>query len=286
MSTISIETIGPDQARKYLDEVRDPDGKFRNRSIRELRVSIYARAMTTPGEYDPNLPLIAFDGEDRLVGGFHTLLAVERSETTWDFRVAREVAENLIPALNDSRSGSAADDLRRLGYGSQSLRAAVARMLLDFDKGRYFFSTTKLYSVYEISARAVAETRMDEAIDAASALSRALGVNKTISATAFIALCDHLGETETREMFGKLVDGTGLDPADPVKALRTFLERSLVSRTEGRRSSGGNRVWCAFLEASRLVHEGSTARSLRIPLDVKHRDVTGFVWWLDEPVAV
>lgn len=292
------EKIGPEEAARYLDSARtrDEEGNvvggmysFANRRIERRRVDIYARKMATGhvdsgGQYDPDLPLIAFDEEDKLCGGFHNLLAVIKSGTTWEFsRVKRGVKQHMRPALNESRSGTSRDALMEVWGWSPSYAgtgAAVARLLLNFESGSYGMYTSKVQATDEVAKRADQDRELiEEAINAANQLYSRFRVNRNIAATAFTVFALHMGAEKTRDLFTKLATGIGIKADEPAAWLQNKLERL---RPDDRRMGGGpvpNRIWVAFLIAGEAAARGRAVARVTLPRTPDARQVREFVWW-------
>lgn len=289
--SLVIQRIGPLEAEKFLTAVRGPNGPydFRNRRIEPRRVAQYARSMSS-GQYDADIPLIALDTHGLLVGGFHTLLAVIESGTSWRFRVKKNLSEDLIPALNDSRSGTGSDELQRRGWrmGESQLGGAVGRLLLNFESPslgdrRYSMQTTKMWSSFEIAERANKERDLiKESYAVGWQMYDRLHVNRTITGISYVKFTHEMGAVKTKDMFTKLIQGINLQEGEPVTWLRDKLERIQYETHRNRRiaHASSNRVWSAFLIASDAIAHNEPVKYTRIPTNPDGKTIREkFIWW-------
>jgi hypothetical protein len=286
----SYESYTPARAEEVLNQVRRPGRRsdFTNRRIEPRRVQILARQMST-GKYHSFVPRIAFGEDGKLVDGYHTMLAIIESGTTWELRTQWGVPPEAISAYNESRSGTGADELRRIGVQNHQIVGAVAKLLLNFDCPipRYSMHTAKNWTSAEVREKAEENLAViQEAVEAAQVLYPRLHVNRTIAATAYAVFYSQIGPEETRKFFHRLTTGEMLPKGDPVYWLRSKLEKMRPDRTEGLRmaGAGSNRTWIAFLIAGEALLEDKSLSNRYIPRNPGEETVRKYIFW-DYPGA-
>jgi hypothetical protein len=102
--TIAYEDISPALAKIYLDLNRS------NRTIRQMRVNLYARKMTD-GRWRLTHQGIAFGADGELYDGQHRLLAVIQSGKTVRMLVIRGLPREAREEIDTGKTRSAADNL-------------------------------------------------------------------------------------------------------------------------------------------------------------------------------
>lgn len=271
MITETHETFGPQEAESAIDSARAPDGSLKNRRIDPRRVSNLARQMHE-GRYFQEIPTIAFNEAKVLVGGFHTLHAIIRSGTTWQFRTLHGVPEVAVPSFGEQRAGTAVDELRRRGHTNYTVKAAITNAIMNFEQGRPTMFTGKFYTAAEIADRAENIPLMETAVRYAQALySSMLHVNRPASGVAFLLLHDYLGEEAAVNFFDKVSTGLDIQYHTPELALRSFLEREYLrgkKPTSTGRQFANNRILYGFLRAGRGILQGEEMNVVHVPTRV------------------
>lgn len=271
--TQSTETFGPKEAMAALSTARYPDGTFKNRKIDPRRVNNLSREMSTPGNYFPQLPTIAYGVDNTLKGGFHTLHAIVDSGTTWELRVLRGLPEEATPSLNEQRSGNASDELRRRGVSDYNQKAAIITAWLNFVHGRPTMFTGKHYTAREIADVAEATPQLIGAVTYGGMLYRTImRPNKTATGVSYLLMAEYIGEDPTQQFFSEVVNGVDLKAGTPEAAVRHFLEVQAI-RLHRRANStirqfANNRLVYGFLRACKSIVNEEPLREIHAPTKV------------------
>lgn len=134
--TVSVEAIGPAQAREYLA------ANHGNRPIREKHVTKLVRDMTA-GRWTASNDAISFASDGTLINGQHRLAAIERSGLAFDMLVVRNMPKIAQGAMDTQSSRTAGDALTLSGVvGSHGNSvAAAARILILIESARIYSSS-------------------------------------------------------------------------------------------------------------------------------------------------
>lgn len=124
------ELISPEKAKYYL-------GDRYNRKVRKAYVRRLARAMSE-GRWKLIDDPIKFNGNGKLVGGQHRLLAVIESGTSQEFWVKKEVEDFDIMVEGSNTPWSAADVLDMKLFPQPSLYSKSAMVILRWQRNIFF----------------------------------------------------------------------------------------------------------------------------------------------------
>lgn len=130
---ITIETITPEKALEYLEKAATAG--IRNRSVSDARVAMLADAIRK-GEWKVTHQGLAFDQDGRLVDGQHRLWGCYEAKKPIQIVVTRGVASADMTLIDRGRSRSLGDVLTIDGEKKGAKKAAIARMLGAFLKGK------------------------------------------------------------------------------------------------------------------------------------------------------
>lgn len=120
--SMSLETITPEVAKRYLL------ANTRNRKLGRNRVLFYA-SMMRDGHWKLTHQGIGFDDVGSLIDGQHRLEAVVLSGCTVQMWVARGLAEESKPHIDDGKPRSDADIITMSGYEITKNEVAVAKAM-------------------------------------------------------------------------------------------------------------------------------------------------------------
>jgi hypothetical protein len=122
---VTIERIGPDKAREYLER------NTKNRRLNERHMKRLCDAMSA-GEWWMNGEPIIFGSDGNLLNGQHRLTATIQSGAYSDFMVVRNVDEDAFRTIDGGRIRTTGDVLTIEGEKNANQVAAAIQALVSF----------------------------------------------------------------------------------------------------------------------------------------------------------
>lgn len=241
--TMTVEDIGPELARKYLDTVtieKGEDGRRGQRRASAATIRGYADKMSR-GEWVRIHSPIAF-ADDHLVDGQQRMAAVELSGTTQSFWVARGFTRAIFPKTDKGRNRTANDTFFVEGEDNGAQLVPVMRytFLMDHVPQKKWpdtrVSDEQLLQTLEVATQRFQrgegpDPRGSVKWHRASRTSRAQG--SAISTAHFlISRANYDIQEGVESFFDVLRFGDGLVPGDPLRALRLWLAAAPERRTK------------------------------------------------------
>lgn len=217
MSTLTIETITPDEAQKMLDL------NTNNRPIRQVRVHLYASEMKADRWLLTGEPII-FNGTN-LINGQHRLAACVYAGVPFTTAVFRGAADEVYQVIDSGLARTAGDVLKHEGIPHYNATASAARLVLGYNANVLHDSQ----SWTQVSSRPLI---LDEVTQHAAAYEHAAhrawqarqdGYNVGSFIAITILLSRLIGQDETVEWMDGAVSGVGLESGDPRLALRRWI---------------------------------------------------------------
>jgi len=127
-ATVSIETISVEQAKIMLEDIIEGQ-----RKLRETAISRLAEEMRM-GRFMLSSDAVLLIKE-KLANGQHRLAAVVQSGLSQQFLVMRTRNENLFEILDCGVPRNVADVLAYNGFDYPKYKAAIAKLIISYDKG-------------------------------------------------------------------------------------------------------------------------------------------------------
>jgi hypothetical protein len=244
--THAIVAVGPATATRWLE------GNTHNRPVRDAHVDALARDMRA-GRWRMTGDSIKFSQDGTLLDGQHRLWAVVVADCTVPLLVVRGLHPDAQDYVDIGTRRSVADALHLEGRTSTRETAALARACLMYlEPGR-----TPTHGEVLEYARKHAEALAQATYWLAPAKRGGLRGGSVYPLAAYVLA--QVDEEAAETFMRALVTGVGLEPGDPVLALRNrFL------RTPPRGGNGGShlrvnlayfvRAWNAFRDGRKLSH--------------------------------
>lgn len=214
---ITTEVIGPDEARKILDE-----HNAQNRTVKRKTVVQYTRSMKAD-EWEFVGDPIRFDRSGELLDGQHRLLAVVASGCPQTFVIVRNLEPDTQRYMDAGVKRSAADQLKIEGMAHPRDSAQIASLVMHWKGDDLPYMNIK-YSTFEVVE--FAECNIDGIESAAMharTLYHATRATKAISGAAHFMAAEASNATTANEFFNLLITGAGLATGSPVLLLRNKL---------------------------------------------------------------
>lgn len=126
---VSIKKIGPEEAKKILEE-RNP---YNYRSINMGTVEIYAKDMEN-GNWMENGEPIMFDINGNLINGQHRIMAIIRSGTEQWFVIVEELDPSSASTIDIGRKRSIEQYLKWADKGYKTGATGIVQQVMVFDK--------------------------------------------------------------------------------------------------------------------------------------------------------
>lgn len=214
---VSVETVTPDDARRYLELNENP------RKIRPAKVRLYARDMTS-GSWEVGTSSIKFDVQGRLRDGQHRLTACVEADRDFTTVVFRNVTDAAVDNTDRGMVRAWADVLAGRGYANaHHLQAAVT---VGWRWDRNGWSGRLQPSVTELDEWLGDNSALPEHVTTASLLGHKLGARRS-SVAAFMNRAATIDPDELERFVEALRSGTGLEATNPAFRLR---ERWMLNR--------------------------------------------------------
>jgi hypothetical protein len=223
---VELVQVTPQLASEWLG--RNAENQ---RLRRDGRVDQYARDMAT-GHWPITGDTIKVTADNRLIDGQHRLAAVMQAEVTVPMLIAYGVDPAVMPVLDTGAARTFADTLRVQsgGLGNRTLVAALARRIVQWERGNYLGQTgtgNEAPTHSEMLGRYEKEPTVFAAAAArGSDVSKAGLGQGTASGTAFF-LFTGIDSERGHQFFDQYIIGTNLDTqTHPILALRNRITRS------------------------------------------------------------
>jgi len=128
---VSVERIGPEQARVYLrSNIR------KNRKLTDLHLCFLAEQMKL-GKWYSNGDSIRFDSDGCLIDGQHRLNAIIKSKTTQEFVVVRDLSEEAFVTIDTgTKVRSIADHLSIIGVNYSIAVGSALALMAQYENNR------------------------------------------------------------------------------------------------------------------------------------------------------
>lgn len=214
---IEVIRVTPTLAEEWLTK------NLHNRRLTNGVAEAYGQAMAR-GEWKLNTESIKFAPDGTLMDGQHRLWGVVLSETAIDSYVVFNFDPALQVTLDKGRRRSLADELRLRGHTDPSNLASILTSKWRWDNNE-FRNYRKAPSV----PQALAVLDVEPHIVEAPAYTRALRQRGFRFSSGTVGTIYHeamtFDEDSATAFFDRLLEGTGLQPGDPIYALRRWLER-------------------------------------------------------------
>jgi hypothetical protein len=258
------EDITPARAQEYLD------ASSGNRTIRQFKVDLFAEDMANGRWTEKGSDLIRFDTSGALRDGHHRLLACVKSGRPFPAFVLRDCTDDDIINVDTGTSRSAADAVRLDGYANANDLAVALRLLLGLRNhpGRSFAS--RRYQNREVVAMLESDPGIVEYVPGSVEISRGVPSVTTGTVIALRYLFAKVDGEDSERFFDILSKGYGLEPGDPVLALRNILMNNATSSRKRRREEIIALIIIAFNkwrdgERSQILRWGSNQEFPTLP---------------------
>ena len=126
----TVELITPDKAERYLSH------NDSNRNVKEDHVNFLASEMKL-GKWKFTAEPIKIGEDGRLLDGQHRLLAIVKSNKSFEFLVVKNLDNEIFDVLDTGFNRSAADVVGIAGFGNPNQKSATAKFIISFEKGLF-----------------------------------------------------------------------------------------------------------------------------------------------------
>lgn len=250
---VGIEFVTPETAEEWLGR------NERNRHLRASRVVGLARAMSL-GLWEFNGAAIRFDTKGRLLDGQHRLHAVAESRVPIWVVVVRGLDPEVQNTVDVRARRTVSDQLQRDGLDDAKRRAAVARLLIEWECRSEGAKTLERRATdAEVNARARSEEVA--AATAAARRYRRLPISPALAALLW-HLCEKAAPGCADAFFSAVVDGETQPEGSPQRSLWKRLWANDAQPTREAQIAYFWRAWSAF----------RTGRSLSVLLPAELRE--------------
>ncbi|MEV6524955.1 hypothetical protein AB0M43_23660 [Longispora sp. NPDC051575] len=210
-----IITVTPEVADTWLAN------NGHNRNVRQGRVDAYARDMAA-GQWTFNGDPIRFATDGWLADGQHRLLALIAANVTLPFLVIWGLEATAQDTMDIGAHRSMGDSLALSGESNANTLAAIARRVIAYDQGRRNAGAVAPTHP-EMAAYLARHPELRLAVDMAIRARKAIPAPPSSIAAAY-HMCARVDVKRADFFFGdQVIDGLGLAPGDPARALRTRL---------------------------------------------------------------
>lgn len=221
-----IETIGPKEANKYLE-----DNAF-NRPFRVRHMMTLARQMSA-GLWRNTVEPIILDWNGRLQDGQHRLKAVIHAEKNINFYVIKGADPEAFVVMDTGAKRSHNDALYIAGFPQPKAYGALADRLIRWDRMIYFGSP---YAAMAPTNEEVVEFCEKHKKELAATVNFYMGLRSKVTklmAGGIFQLCYHLtaqkNEHQAEDFFTKLVTGSNMNVAK-YQSLSLLRNRLLINK--------------------------------------------------------
>lgn len=241
--TITIETITPEIAAKYLADneyLADNDG---NRKVRKQRVEFYRRQMVA-GHWRITGDPIRFNGS-HLLDGQHRLHACIKAEVPFTTVVVRGLDPDAMHIIDTGLGRTPGNVFEMEGITNANKAAALVRQVIAYDYDHLFNTSEKSL----ITRDQLLEFYVEHADEVQASVRRADQVQRHLTGPgagwgALDFILRSVQADLADEFMEAMVTGAGLEKGDPRLALRNYIAQ---------KSTRGN------VRAEVLIAQGITA---------------------------
>ncbi len=214
--TVTIERIGPDEAKRYLES------NAGNRGQKEGKIRTYTSDMEA-GRWLLNGESIKFSSDGRLKDGQNRLMAIIRSGATIDTVVVRGLLSAAQVTMDTGAPRRLNDVLQMRGERNVNSLATVVRAIANFAYFGAPFTTGHAAAPSQQQYLAILDKYPDLRDATTFGAGRNVeGLSRSNVATLYW-LFKHVDVDDARRFFDLLVHGEGLFKGDPVHTLRERL---------------------------------------------------------------
>lgn len=251
--TITIETITPAMAARWLDE----EVNSRNRNLNAKKVTQYARDMEE-GRWEFNNDAICFDKAGVLLNGQHRLSACVMSGKSFKAVVIRNMAEKAQDVMDQHMVRNVSGILQIGGHMRTSRLAGALRALINIKYASEAFNHYRPTASEQV-ALLKKHPLLEESVAYVDKTSR--GISSSLLAAIHYVAKHILKEPDKADAFVQVfASGVPAYPSDPAHALR---ENALRHADRKTRKSGPLafysliRAWNLFRDDERIMRWNS-----------------------------
>lgn len=255
--TLSVETITPEVAARWLSEHHDD-----NRPSRKTHVTSLARAMRN-GEWMLNGEAIVFDWNGMIRNGQHRLKACVECGLSFETVVVRGVDPAAFATMDGGAKRTVADHLAVMGKANAKPLGHAVSELRRWERG-------------DIGATS-APDKMVTGVEAVEALERYPGIEnsvlvgmrlRSIMSEGLAAFFHYVFSLKDQELanhfFTQLADGTGLSKTQAVYHLR---ERLIAVKTDRTKHLTPRHLKALVIKAWNATREDRPVKTLKFSPD-------------------
>jgi hypothetical protein len=246
----TIQRIGPKEAEALLST------SARNRKLRLHSVKQMARAMAQ-GDWRKNGEAIKLDEAGRLLDGQHRLRAIILAGVTLDLLVIKGLDADAQEFMDMGSRRTMADLLILRKERNTHLLAATLGALFRIRTGSLrSLDPGDRPTHQELVALLECEPRIRDFLQGGRSVADRVGVSASLASALWYEF-SRADAALADEFFGRLINGQGLEPGDPIFALRRFLERERHSaRSLSRYRLAGMviKAWNVWYQGGRIYN--------------------------------
>lgn len=251
---VSVETITPDLARKYLG------GNTSNRPLRPGVVERYAEAISK-GDWELNGETIKFSTDGILLDGQHRLEAIVKSGKSIQTHIVRDLPPEVYDTIDTGAARKPRDTLSVDGEANATILAVACRLLYMHEQLGSVNVQSKMVNL--ITTRDIVETlsRHPGMRQSVSAICGNKGLRPYISAqpAAFLHyVFRQIDQTQADLFFDYFGKGANLDAESPLLHLRN----RLLTMKADNRAYRAEKI-ALIIKAWNLYRKKRPTRSLR-----------------------
>lgn len=221
--TIEIIEVGPELAKKWLDE-----NNIHNRGKRDGRTAAYARDMTA-GEWDFNGDAVRFSIDNVVLDGQHRLEAIAASGTTQMLLVVDGLPAATQDTMDSGAPRTLADVLDLRNEEHASMLAPVVRRLTLFERaitGGGNWQPTKREMLNFVERNPGVRRAAEVAYLAKHAR---LPIASSVVGAAYFLAAERSTEDAEAFFVEKLINSVGLSEGEPALTLQRRLKNEMVA---------------------------------------------------------
>ena len=254
--SLELMLMTPERAQALLDTMHP------NRTAKKRFVEVLVRDMLS-GNWRITGDTIKVDSMGRLVDGQHRLMAVVQSGLAVEMAVAYGVTlDDALMAVDAGVKRSASDMLSMHGFSHANNLASVTRNVIAYRMGRPFDSSI-MVSNSEILERAEQDTEgLTEAVRIGGRVHTSLSASLSVTGT-IAYLAGNLDREDRDDFFEALITGVGLSENDPIRALRSRLEKDAAKRGQANPRMSRKYLAALTIKSWNMYRTGSEVSNLR-----------------------
>lgn len=216
-----IVKITPKMAAEWLEQYNTHNRDLRQHTVDQISAAIKR------GEWRLNNDAITFDSTGRLANGQHRLWAIVDSDTAVECMVLRGVDDDAQLTMDRGGKRNLRDHLKMSGESNWTILAAAINIKWRQENG--LERTTSTPTGAQALATFKKHSKLRNAVGPATRIVRKFKVSP-----AAVTVCYYdfaaIDATEAENMWQGLMKGEGLNPGDPVLALRRWLENQQAAQ--------------------------------------------------------